>query len=424
MTVSDGIPGRRIHRLAVSSLDDYIYVETEQGLYSYNWAFEHWMPESSFPVEYNQDSRPKIPLPDILIPYEYRFDVSGYITDSYFRDWEVTALIRDMYTDLFLGTWGLGVFVADDRSLIANHIPGGLLHRRVDAIHIDGDSIWVGGNGGQAPAEYQGERYGVTLMSRFAGTFTHFEPRFIQGFDSEIIYDITSDSNNVYFAGRHGLTVYTHKNDYYYTMGRGDGLPSNEVTALSKTGDSLWIGTTRGLALYMPRADTLTMVGGGRLKGIFITDLLTVGHRLLIGTADGAYYIDTKLKKIGELRDPDGGLRSQVRHISANKNEVFISTSWGLVRIDLESDKAETISAITEVYGVFAAAANERYIAAAVEDGLLILDRERNRERLFTTDEGLPSINISSMVLEGEQLWLGTDRGLSRFDLSNHRAIE
>jgi hypothetical protein len=419
ITVSDGLGNGYIRRLAVSFDDQNITAETDAGIYDFESTIDRWLPATDFPTEDYRSSVPPSPLPQVLMPFGYRFSVQGYVEDDYFRQYQITAWIDDGFSHTFAGTWGRGPLEIDDNMLSGEFIPCGLLQKQTDVIYFEGDSIWLAGNAGDLQPQYADSRLGVTLFDRADDHFTYFEPRYLNGFNSEIIYDIAGDEKNLYFAGRQGLTIKNRSDDYYFTLARGDGLPETETTALAVRSDSVWVGTALGLALYTPSVDTLIEVGASVLGQRFITALKLAGERLIIGTDKGAYYIDVATKKIGRLKDPNGNLGGFIHHVSIDRDEILIASEWALTRIDMKTHKAALVPFTDTPGGVYAAVANDKYIAAVVDNGLMLLERETGRKRIFDERDGLPSINISVMVADGDYLWLGSDQGLTRFQWVN-----
>ena len=424
ITVSDGLQGKQILRIAVPFDDSRITVETEQGIYVYETGIDQWFLDTEFPAEDSQDSRPRFPMPPLFMPFGYTLEDEGYISDRNFNDWQITATLDDGYSTFFIGTWGLGILKADQYDLQAQIIPYGLLQKRTDAIYIEGDSIWLAGNAGDLPPEYPNQRMGVTLYDRSDQRFSYFEPRYFPGFDSEIIYDIAGDRQNLYFAGRLGLSILPRDKDYFITLTRRDGLPVSEATALAISPDSVWIGTPEGLALYTPSVDTMAVVGRRILGQKFITALHLSGDKLIIGTTEGTFYIDTRLKKIGSMKDPEGILGGSIREITSFYNEIFIASDWGLVAVDLKTGKASSIEYLERSGGVYALAVNEKYIAAAVDHGLALLDRKEGRLRIFDELDGLLSEKINAIVAEGDYLWLGSEEGITRFMWNNPLRVD
>lgn len=434
ITVSDGMVGKMVRRIAVSPNDDWITVETESGIYSYQFGADYWYLEAEFPAGLEQDSRPVLPLPDLMLPFEYHLSGRGIISDNLLRDWPITAWLDDHYQSIMIGTWGLGVLRADNRTLYTELIPCGLLQKRVDAIYIEGDSIWLGGNQGLYDNNTE-RRYGVTLFDRQAKKFRHIEPRFDTGFRSEKIFDIDADIENIYFAGQHGLTVCLREDsNRCVTLDHRDGLPDNQVTALAVGVDTVWVGTAMGLALYDPHADTVHVISRSILGGLFITDLLLHGNMLFIGTGEGTYYINTETKTVGRLKEPRSAhlsdsakdpfsiLDGEIRNLHLYDSVLFVAADRGLIAVDLVAEKITAKNQIIEP--VYACAANDIYLAAAIENALLLINRETGRQRRFTESDGLLSPNINAIVVEGDYLWLGSEEGLTRFKWVNPDRVD
>ncbi len=423
ITKSSGLQATNIRRIAVTFDDFEITVETDQGIYDYTQGLEHWFLQSDFPTDNYHDSRPALPLPRLYPPFGYTMYPEGYFEDTYFRRFDITAWLGDNFQDIFIGTWGLGAAKADDRDYTTVFLPYGLLQKTTDAIYIEGDSIWVAGNPGDQLAVYPDMRYGVTLFNRADQTFTYFEPRLIDGFDSEAIYDIAGDDKNMYFAGQQGLTILNRSSEQFYTLTLNTGLPDIEATAVAVAPDSVWVGTANGLALYIPSIDSIRVIGSRILGGRFITDLEIADSKLIIGTDRGAFYIDLARQKIGRLHAEGGNLGGTVRHVSVNGNDVLISSEMGVTLIDVKTEKASAVPFTDVANGAYAAAANDRFIAAATQDGLIMIERDTGKMRTFTENDGLLSIDITALVSDGEYLWIGSEEGLTRFDWLDPRRV-
>jgi ligand-binding sensor domain-containing protein len=350
---------------------------------------------------------------------------NGYISDNNFREYQITAYLDDDFSTVFTGTWGMGPMLVDNDDFSAHLMPYGLLQKRTDVIYIEGDSIWLAGNGGKQYSDEFQTRLGVTLYEKSKEEFTWLEPRYIYGFDSEIIFDIAGDKKNLYFAGLNGLTINKRNTNEYITLTRQNGLPQTEVTALAVAPDSVWIGTYQGLALYTPSVDTMVIVSKSVLGKLFITDLELADSKLFIGSTDGAFYIDFRTLDVGRLQDPEGNLGGEIRHISTHKNEVIISSNSGVTMINLLTNKSEEIPFIDFALGAYAAVANDKYFAIAVQDGLLLLTRDKApKHNHFDIDDGLLSNNISTIVPDVDYIWLGSEEGLTRFKWINPDRVD
>lgn len=424
LTVSDGLSDGYINNLAVPFDDSWIIVNTPSGIYEYDEALEEWTYHNEFPGEYAANFNPPRPLPDVLMPFKYYMAPEGYISDPYFRDYEVTAWLDDGFNNIYIGTWGWGMFKADNTILKADFFPYGLIQKSCIVIYREGDSLWLGGNAGDLEYGVTNNRQGVTLFELEEQNFSYLEPYLIPGFDSEIIFDIAGDSDNIYFAGYHGFTVRSRERERWFTLSASQNLPGTSATALAVGPDSVWVGSDRGLALYNPSADMLTEVGQSQLRDLFVTSLALQDSLLIIGTDQGSFYINTSTRKLGRLRDPENILNGEVRDIFVYGNEIFIATSWGVTAFNSQSGKAADVPWLTETNGAFAVAANDVYVAAAVDNGLMLIERDTRRSRVFDTNDGLLSIEIHDLLPDGDYLWVGSEKGLTRFKWINPDRID
>jgi len=54
----------------------------------------------------------------------------------------------------------------------------------------------------------------------------------------------------------------------------------------------------------------------------------------------------------------------------------------------------------------------------------MLIERKTGRKRVFDERDGLLSIKITTIVPEGDYLWLGSDQGLTRFKWVNPDRVD
>ena len=175
-------------------------------------------------------------------------------------------------------------------------------------------------------------------------------------------------------AARDGLFV--RKDGADWRRAELAGLPSNDVVALATVRGELWLGTfDHGLAVR--RAGAWQRVGG--VDGHINAMIVDRQEKLWIATARG----------LGEL-DPATGAMHR------------FTVADGLPSND--------------VHALFAL---EHGVAVGTAHGLLILE-----DGHFTTlndKQGLEGDAVWALAAAGELLWIGTSRGLFRWDLGRHK---
>ncbi len=161
--------------------------------------------------------------------------------------------------------------------------------------------------------------------------------------------------------------------------GVGEGLPQSTVQEILQTRDGyLWLGTEEGLARFDGLSFTvIDRRSHPELRNSEVRSLLEEpGGSLLIGTWDGLYRLS----------------EGQVRPVARSGGRPFgtVESLW--------RSPDGTLWIGTQ------------------DEGLVVLDRRKGYERVFTTADGLPGDSVWALWQSGDGvLWIGTDGGLARY---------
>ena len=144
------------------------------------------------------------------------------------------------------------------------------------------DTVWLG----------TGEA-GIVRYLRGANRFESItrEP---SGLASNAVTALTFDRSGRLWAGTSGKGASRLASDggSWDLLNAFDGLPSDSVTVLRADGDTVWIGTTRGIALWNGRlvAGSVPDIGtASPFRSNMVTGIVVLGDSLLVATADGIY---------------------------------------------------------------------------------------------------------------------------------------
>jgi hypothetical protein len=131
-----------------------------------------------------------------------------------------------------------------------------------------------------------------------------------------------------------------------------DGLPSDSVNVLSADGDTIWIGTTRGIALWNGKliAGSVPDIGTpSPFRSNNVTGIVVHGDTLLVSTTDGVYLARLS-QSLGSWSSLDTGLGStNVHRIDSNGTDVFAHVGTTLYRLDLGSGTWVTLTTASQV---------------------------------------------------------------------------
>ena len=198
------------------------------------------------------------------------------------------------------------------------------------------------------------------------------------------------------------------------------------MLSLARMGDSLFIGTADGLNLLSLTNDSVFSIYAGTFTNTAVYDLAPLGRTIWIGSSAGAFRYNLDTRDLQKYQDPELVLFSRVFDIEHAGNDTWLISQSGLVRLDRTTGESEGFREAMDGNVYRALAVNEWVAAFTSTYGvtLLFLDRDKPYTKEFSERDGLASSTVYSLLLDGEWLWIGTDRGLTRFLWDNPRRVD
>lgn len=235
------------------------------------------------------------------------------------------------------------------------------------------------------------------------------------GLPSNRVLSVARSPANALWAGTDTRGVARLKTDgtYRRTLTSFDGLPSDRVQALFVTGDSVWVGTSGGVALFtenpagqasLRRSDNEASTGGA-LVSDDVLSFARVGDTLWVGTSAGLSSFVA-----GVWTDRSALLNVAVRSLAVHRDTLWAATVAGPRRY--------AGGAFSIVAGGHAGAS-----LALHEHGGELVSGTAGQEVLRYTGTGwaptaaLPAGFRANTLETGSDgtLWAGSDRGLARY---------
>jgi ligand-binding sensor domain-containing protein len=203
-------------------------------------------------------------------------------------------------------------------------------------------------------------------------------------------------------------------------------LSDNDVFSVKVIGDSILVGTANGLNLITHVNDSVGYVRPGQFMNDVIYDLELVDSSLWIAAGTGAYRLKLRSGRLQRYQDPDLLLFGEVYDIERHENDLWFASDEGLVRLNTLTGEAEPFRLTSLKVTPRALAVNDTIAAVASDRGLMLVfhTNEKPFTREFTTDDGLASNYVFSLLLDGDYLWIGTDKGLTRFLWNNPDRVD
>ena len=180
----------------------------------------------------------------------------------------------------------------------------------------------------------------------------------------------------------------------------------------------LWIGTlTDGLMRWTPRGLERLGVGPDRPSSRITSLFIDREDNLWVGTNSGVYrFTDAPFSSLARQHGlPDDYVRSV---LARDDGSMLIGTAQGLALSDAEGRVTRlglgTPLANASVLSL-AEASDGRVWVGTYDDGALLWDGQRVITQVDTRS-GLSSNEVRALLADGDALWLGTTRGLARWD--------
>jgi ligand-binding sensor domain-containing protein len=412
LTNNSNINHNDIFRVYPDRFDNKLFAATPNGNFEYDIIFKSWFPVKEIPIIDNDYVRRS--APDVMFaPPGEVYSPDGYVVDKFGRQFGFETIIDDKSGNLWIGTWGYGPAWAPTYSNVIEYLPYGLLQNRVDALFNDNGTLFISGESLGA------FRSGISVFYPDDNWFDHIESG-VDGFFGR--HDINCfEANDKYlYAGTDlGLLIFNRETFYLERqISERSGLPGNIVYSLELKGDSLFVGTSNGLGFLNIGNDSLSYVKPQQFTNIEIYDLATTDSSLWLATSSGAYQLKYGSGLLQKFQDPYLIIFSQALQVEYFKNRIWFSSETGMVSMDLETGETEPYKNLKPRFNRNSIAINDKIAVITTDIGFKIIYYKRKTnviEREFTESDGLPSSYINTLLLDGDYLWIGTDKGLTRF---------
>ncbi|UCD64294.1 MAG: hypothetical protein JSW34_02315 [Candidatus Zixiibacteriota bacterium] len=412
LTGAEGIDNRDLRRIWVDMFDEKLYVQTSTGSFEYDLLFERWFPLDEIPPL--QTNSVHIRPPEVMHPPAgFNYASEGVLIDRHGRDFYFSDILDDRSGNLWIGTWGYGALTASSSSSFIELLPFGLLQNRVDAIFSDEGVLWLGGS------SLGGFRSGITAFDPYDRTFSFIESGVGEGLPEADISCFEADDEYIYVGTHRGLFLLDRDTRQVQRSITGaSGLADDQVLSLAVTGDSVFVGTVSGMNIITVGGDSVRYVRPRQFSNVAVYDFATTDTSIWIASSAGAYQLLLASGRLQRFRDPHSIIFSRVYSAERYEQYLWLASDGGMVRLDLETSR--TTPFVATMGGVdfrpMAVAGEVAAITSSRGVTLFFLDDERQaREREFSVDDGLPSHNIRALLLDDDYLWIGSDRGLTRF---------
>jgi ligand-binding sensor domain-containing protein len=415
LTGYPGLRGRQILEVKAAHDDNEIWAKTEFGIFEFNRTFDYWIQVDAFPADEEFSGKHISPDPFYTPPVGYNYFPDGTLTDVDGRNYPLTDILDDGWSNLWIGSWGLGAFHASDAILRLEMLKYGLPQSDVSTIYLDDGRLITGGE------SINSYRPNMAIFDWRQNSFEYVESGVILLSGGENIHDIIADKNYIYAATDNGVWIIEKKSlKLKDRLRRSSGLPDNQVSSLLLLGDTLLAGTKYGVGIIELFPDSAEQGLKNILPSLSIRVLEKIGEAIWIGASNGLYRMDIATGKLSLLSIAELSETSNINDIAFYGSKAWVASDDNLISIDINTAE---VTPYPEVYSYGFAntiAVVDSILAVGTPNGLLLLGLGKKQTRqFFTKNDGLWSIDIKDLIFDGDYLWIGADMGLSRLWYKN-----
>ncbi len=410
LTGFEGFDNSEIFTIKASFDDERIWINTESGDYEYSGVFNRWTPIFQIPEEATNGTHIGLDF-DYIPPPDYHYLNTGILVDMYDNGHSIRDIVDDGWGNQWIGTWGLGAFHADNSSRILEPLTYGLLQEDITSLYSDNGTLWMGGS------DTGYVRPGFTAYNWTENSFEHIktEPG-ILSFAGHV-YAIAASEKKVLIGTDDGLLVIDKKQnkiiDHLYQR---SGLPDDRILSLLIYDNKLYVGTEYGLGIVDINSDLNKIEIKTILPTHAILSLDQIEDHIWIGTHLGTFRLNLLNEKLGYLKSAEISGKREVRFIKHSEHKIWMVVDFELKSIDRNSAEIENFPEVIQYGDLRSIAVSDTIVAVATGSGLLLLfDGTKDNHFLYTVGDGLISNDIRDLVFDGDYIWLGTDKGLTRF---------
>ncbi len=392
----------------IKNMNDTIYIFTNSiVLKCYENAFHEGALETVEEI-------PRFP-PDIgitaleeqsfYLPYGLIWLQEGKIIDLKNNIFEIIDSERDFDGNLYFATNGIGIYRIESSSYYAEEFVFGPCCDFNSIVKKHKDNIYFASCIGISKCI-------ITKLENNTYKYINYED-YNEQYNSNIINDYIFINNKILFATPTGLELYDTEHSSWIRAIGMNSIPISSANGLEIFEGNIYIASDEGI--YYADTNSRLFTHMTSIPKYCFKKIKKISGKLYTYCEQGVWIIDKNDSK--KYDTPDGMITNSVLCLSEGVGgEAIFGSRYGIIIISPDGSR-EIYQRSTYISGAFPndIAASRSHIWVATDKGLQVIDRKYKTVKILGETNYLPEIPISSLLLDGDWLWLSTSKGVFKF---------
>jgi ligand-binding sensor domain-containing protein len=236
---------------------------------------------------------------------------------------------------------------------------------------------------------------------------------------------ILPDRDRVWFGtyfygfGGGGISYYNPEKTPPWKAFDTNGGRAKKVVSMALDGESLWVGSEKGLNLLSKRTEAWrefysTQSG---LSGNFVNAILARPDFLWVGTNGGITRLQRDKKVWKTYSEKEGLTEKEIKSLAEAGPRILAGGIGGtLFEYDSASDSWKKIGSADPLKngGIHSITVTKEEALICRDNGVSIYHFSTGQWESLTTSDGLLSNTVFCAAVDKDSIWFGTDKGVSR----------
>ncbi|MGB9597583.1 MAG: hypothetical protein ACPL7B_14975, partial [Candidatus Poribacteria bacterium] len=224
-----------------------------------------------------------------------------------------------------------------------------------------------------------------------------------------MVLPILQSDDSLWFATRNGLYKYNKKQNEWSFFTSKSGLASDEIMDIGIDEGLIWVATNGGISNSDIRFNDWRSFSD-KLPSKNTRCVTFSRDYAWIGTDKGVSRFDKLLEEWKDYTLPP------VNDIVITSETVWIATSDGIFKLDIDYDKITNIDVKLPSKNIIKAVSIGDYIWFITDSGIVRYEKKLNSWKNYGLSDGIASYDINDIIIDGNKIWLATSNGVSIYD--------